>query len=174
MDPTRLLLTLGASPNLQDKHYHNTALHWATAVGNTAAVSTLLTHGADSFIENSRVSVFVVKHYDTSCKSAIKCLRFGKNVEPNSQLCTMSKKCVLADDKMANTSLDVHTFIAHYLPKYCFQSSLDYAFLSLRMSSVIFSRKICDICHIWIRKVAVVFYSLSRDFWAAWRKDVNQ
>ncbi|XP_071809024.1 palmitoyltransferase ZDHHC17-like [Asterias amurensis] len=54
VDPTRLLLTLGASPNLQDKHYQNTALHWATAVGNTAAVTTLLQQGADSFIENSR------------------------------------------------------------------------------------------------------------------------
>ncbi|XP_038075514.1 palmitoyltransferase ZDHHC17-like isoform X2 [Patiria miniata] len=54
VDPTRLLLTLGANPNLQDKHYLNSALHWATAVGNTAAVSTLLQHGSDSFIENSR------------------------------------------------------------------------------------------------------------------------
>ena len=44
----------------------------------------------------------------------------------------------LADDKMANISLDVRTFIAQNLPKYHFQSSLDYTFLSLRVSSIIF------------------------------------
>ena len=44
----------------------------------------------------------------------------------------------LADVKMANISLDVHTFIAQNLPKYNFQSSLDSTFLSLTVSSNIF------------------------------------
>ena len=44
----------------------------------------------------------------------------------------------LADDKMANILLDVHTFIAHNLPKYHFQSSLDYTFLALNVSAIIF------------------------------------
>ena len=44
----------------------------------------------------------------------------------------------LADDKMANTSLDLHTFITQNLPKYIFQSSLDYTFLSLSVSPIIF------------------------------------
>ena len=43
----------------------------------------------------------------------------------------MSIACVLADDKMANISLDVHTFIAQKLKKYRFQSSVDYSTLSL-------------------------------------------
>ena len=47
----------------------------------------------------------------------------------------------LADDKMANISLDVHTFIAQNLPKYRFQSSLAYTFLSLSASSIIFKGK---------------------------------
>ena len=64
----------------------------------------------------------------------------------------LSKHVFLADDKMANTSLDVHTFIAQNLPKYIFQSSLDYTFLSSSVSSIIFYRKICDISHIWIEK----------------------
>ena len=38
----------------------------------------------------------------------------------------------IADDKMANISLDVHTFIAENLPKYRLQYSLDYTFLSLK------------------------------------------
>ena len=48
------------------------------------------------------------------------------------------KHVFLADGKMANISLDVHTFIAQNLPKYCFQCSLDYTFLSLSVSSIIF------------------------------------
>ena len=48
------------------------------------------------------------------------------------------KACVLADDKMTNISLDVHTLIAPNLQKYRFQSSLDYTFLSLSVSSIIF------------------------------------
>ena len=39
---------------------------------------------------------------------------------------------------MANISLDVYKFIAQNLPKYNFQSSLDYTFLSLSVSSIIF------------------------------------
>ena len=65
-------------------------------------------------------------------------MAFGKNVGPNRHLCTMSIACVLADDKMANSSLDVRTFIAQNLLKYRFQSSLDYTFLSLSESSIIF------------------------------------
>ena len=67
---------------------------------------------------------------------------------------------LLADNKMANISLDVHTFIAENLPKYRFHSSRDYTFLTLGLGvfSISFKRKICDFCHIWDRKVAVVFY----------------
>ena len=59
--------------------------------------------------------------------------KFGKSVISNRHLCTMLIACVLlcADDKMANISLDVHTFIAQNLPKYRFQSSLDCTFISL-------------------------------------------
>ena len=57
----------------------------------------------------------------------------------------MSKHVILADDKMANISLDmIHNHIAQNLPlpvpQYRFQSSLDYTWLSqgLSMSSIIF------------------------------------
>ena len=76
----------------------------------------------------------------------------GKNVKPNRHLCTMSKHKFLADDKMANISLNGHTFIAQNLLKYHFQSSADNTFLSLSVSSLIIQRKICDVCHIWIEK----------------------
>ena len=51
-------------------------------------------------------------------------MKEGKNVEPNRHLCTMSKLVFLADDKMANISLDLHTFIAQNLPKYIFNPHL--------------------------------------------------
>ena len=63
--------------------------------------------------------------------------KIGKSVISNRHLCTMSIACVLADDN-ANVSLDVHTLIAQNLPKYRFHSSLDYTFLSLSESSIIF------------------------------------
>lgn len=42
LDPTRLLLTLGASTNLTDYNKGNTALHWAILARNTTAISTLV------------------------------------------------------------------------------------------------------------------------------------
>ena len=50
----------------------------------------------------------------------------------------MSKHVFLADDKMANISLDVHTFTAQNLPTYRFQTSFYCTFLSLSVSSIIF------------------------------------
>ena len=52
--------------------------------------------------------------------------------------CAYYEQVFLADDKMANISLDVHTFIAQNLPKYHFKSSLDYTSLSLRVFSITF------------------------------------
>lgn len=42
VDPTRLLLTLGASPHPVDHAHGNTALHWAILARNTTAISTLV------------------------------------------------------------------------------------------------------------------------------------
>uniref|UniRef100_A0A1Y1KH18 Palmitoyltransferase n=3 Tax=Photinus pyralis TaxID=7054 RepID=A0A1Y1KH18_PHOPY len=42
LDPTRLLLTLGASTKLTDSTQGNTALHWAILSRNTTAISTLI------------------------------------------------------------------------------------------------------------------------------------
>lgn len=55
LDPTRLLLTLGANPNLTDFTHGNTALHWAIMARNTNAISTLLLQGhANLNIPNNR------------------------------------------------------------------------------------------------------------------------
>lgn len=51
-DPTRLLITLGASLNLVDSKHKNTALHWAVYSRNSNAVSLILKAGADITIAN--------------------------------------------------------------------------------------------------------------------------
>lgn len=51
-DPTRLLITLGASLNLTDRN-RNTALHWAVYYRNRTAFQLLIKAGANVFIENS-------------------------------------------------------------------------------------------------------------------------
>ncbi|XP_053600142.1 palmitoyltransferase Hip14 [Plodia interpunctella] len=45
VDPTRLLLTLGASTHPTDCSHGNTALHWAILARNTTAISTLILYG---------------------------------------------------------------------------------------------------------------------------------
>lgn len=42
LDPTRVLLTLGANTSLADYNQGNTALHWAILARNTQAISTLI------------------------------------------------------------------------------------------------------------------------------------
>jgi len=51
MDPTQLLITLGASLSLTDRN-RNTALHCAVLAKNSTAVSLLLKHGANANFQN--------------------------------------------------------------------------------------------------------------------------
>lgn len=53
VDPTRLLLKLGASHKSTDYHQRNTALHWAVLAKNLTAVTILLEYGADVDVENA-------------------------------------------------------------------------------------------------------------------------
>ena len=55
VDPTRLLLTFGASSSIVDRLYGNTAMHWAVQAKNCIAIGVLLNHGASPFIENDMV-----------------------------------------------------------------------------------------------------------------------
>ncbi|CAH1388918.1 unnamed protein product [Nezara viridula] len=52
LDPTRLLLTFGASTTMQDSVKGNTALHYAIETRNTLAVSSLVSAGANFDITN--------------------------------------------------------------------------------------------------------------------------
>ena len=52
-DPTRLLITLGSSLNLQDLKHKNTPLHWSVYSRNSNAVSLLINAGADLYLKNA-------------------------------------------------------------------------------------------------------------------------
>ncbi|XP_013776131.2 palmitoyltransferase ZDHHC17-like [Limulus polyphemus] len=53
-DPTRLLLTMGASLTMTDRYHQNTPLHWAVFARNQNAVSLLLKAGANIFAKNAQ------------------------------------------------------------------------------------------------------------------------
>ncbi|KAK0162418.1 hypothetical protein PV327_006195 [Microctonus hyperodae] len=52
LDPTRLLLILGANHSLTDIIHCNTALHWAIIARNNTAIYTLVHHGASLDVPN--------------------------------------------------------------------------------------------------------------------------
>lgn len=55
LDPVRLLLTLGANPNLQDLTHGNSALHWAIMARNPRAIWSLVVKGnANLDLKNQR------------------------------------------------------------------------------------------------------------------------
>ncbi|XP_075544044.1 palmitoyltransferase Hip14 isoform X2 [Dermacentor variabilis] len=53
-DPSRLLITLGASLTMCDTYHRNTPLHWAVYVRNSSAVSLLIKAGSDLFARNAQ------------------------------------------------------------------------------------------------------------------------
>lgn len=53
IDPTRLLISLGASITLTDNQFKNTALHWAVYSMNLTAITLLLKSNADVDIKNA-------------------------------------------------------------------------------------------------------------------------
>ncbi|KAJ8667909.1 hypothetical protein QAD02_009572 [Eretmocerus hayati] len=54
LDPTRFLLTLGASYTLADNFHGNTALHWAIIAKNNTAIRTLVNYGAPLDVPNHK------------------------------------------------------------------------------------------------------------------------
>lgn len=66
LDPTRLLLTLGASTGLTDNTQGNTALHWAILARNSTAITTLILQAQASLdIPNHRgdTPLVMLQHY---------------------------------------------------------------------------------------------------------------
>jgi len=53
LDPTKLLISLGASMSVQDDVHRNTPLHWALISRNPTAISILVTKGSPLTVRNS-------------------------------------------------------------------------------------------------------------------------
>jgi len=58
------LIQAGADINAADEH-GKTALHWAAAVNNLEAVTSLLSHGANKDAQNDKVNILIV-HFHLS------------------------------------------------------------------------------------------------------------
>ena len=54
-DPTRMLLTFGASVNKRENQFANTALHYACLTGNTCAIKLLIDANAEIDVSNKKV-----------------------------------------------------------------------------------------------------------------------
>ncbi|CAD7972737.1 unnamed protein product [Amoebophrya sp. A25] len=71
VDLIQLLLDYGANPNARGE-FHRTALWRAAFTGNTAAVDTLLNHGADpTFYDNSMQTPLAVAPADSACEAVL-------------------------------------------------------------------------------------------------------
>lgn len=69
LDPTRLLLTFGASTNIADRLHGNTALHWAIQAKNHVAFGVLINHGASVDIANNMVMFVRIIFEISVCKN---------------------------------------------------------------------------------------------------------
>jgi len=123
-DPTRLLITLGASLNLTDRN-RNTALHWAVYYRNRTAFQLLLKAGANVFIQNSSG--------DTPLDIAKK-LRiywFSKKLEEVIQEKELANKNVfvrlIKDEEIKKWIIFAFPFLVYYLLGSILNSSLSYA-----------------------------------------------
>jgi len=60
IDPTRLLISLGASVESQDNN-DNTSLHWAVESRNASAISMLIDKNAPLYGANNKVLLYSIK-----------------------------------------------------------------------------------------------------------------
>lgn len=122
-DPTRLLITLGASLNLTD-HNRNTALHLAVYYHNRTAFQLLIRAGANVFIQNSSG--------DTPLDIAKKCriYWFSRRLEEIVQEKEIANKNVfvrlLRDEEIKKWLIFAFPFLIYYLLGSILNSSLSY------------------------------------------------
>ncbi|RWS29021.1 zinc finger protein-like protein [Leptotrombidium deliense] len=123
-DPTRLLITLGASLNLTDNKHGNTALHWAVYSRNNNAVSLLLNAGANAFICNRQGDT------PTEMSRRLKLTWITSRIEEVTKEKELSKKhiCVriFKDKKIRYWSTLGAPFLIYYFLGSLFHSDLSY------------------------------------------------
>ncbi|XP_012279856.1 palmitoyltransferase Hip14 isoform X1 [Orussus abietinus] len=131
LDPTRLLLTLGASHSLTDNLHGNTALHWAIIAKNHTAISTLIQHGAALDVPN-----FQNETPQTLLSPHIGAAWLGHKVSQEIREKQGRTRAWCRDKRVRWYCMVSTPFILFYLIGMVFQSGLDYlmklgAFLTL-------------------------------------------
>ncbi|CAG0890076.1 unnamed protein product [Cyprideis torosa] len=89
LDPTRILLTFGASPSAKDKVQGNTALHWALQHRNIVAVVLLLDHSAPMDVSNLKGET----PYSIAVREKLPCPRLNRRLQELSDA-NRSKPCI--------------------------------------------------------------------------------
>ena len=143
-DPTRLLITLGASLNLTDKN-RNTALHWAVYYRNRTAFHLLIKAGANIFIQNSsgdapldmakklRISWFVKKLDE---------ITFEKELSTKNLFVRLLK-----DDEIKKWAIFAFPFLIYYLLGSILNSSLSYGVKLLFVIIILLIALLSSKCH---------------------------
>ncbi|KAL7294773.1 hypothetical protein TKK_0011708 [Trichogramma kaykai] len=121
LDPTRLLLTLGASHSLTDNMHGNTALHWAIIAKNASAIRTLVQFGASLDVPNLKNET-PMKLLQPHIGSAWLGHKFSNEIRQK-----QNPTRVWCRDKRIRWYCMIGTpFIVFYMVGMIFQSGLDY------------------------------------------------
>uniref|UniRef100_A0A0A9YIY7 Palmitoyltransferase n=3 Tax=Lygus hesperus TaxID=30085 RepID=A0A0A9YIY7_LYGHE len=127
LDPTRLLLTFGASTTMQDFIYGHTPLHWAIEVRNPLAVSSLIMHGAPLDIPNNQgVTAYSLlsspKATSWVGKKVLEKVTEHSSVSQKDTICHRIK----SDKRLRYYTMVSTPFVMFYLVGMTLQSSLPY------------------------------------------------
>ncbi|XP_014256547.1 palmitoyltransferase Hip14 isoform X2 [Cimex lectularius] len=127
LDPTRLLLTFGASTTMQDAVQGNTALHWAISSRNHLAVSSLIMNGASLDIQNAQgISAYNLLSTSDACawvgKKVLDKVAEHPVVSQRNTICQKIKN----DKRIKYYSMVSTPFLMFYLVGMTLQSSIPY------------------------------------------------
>ncbi|XP_033216897.1 palmitoyltransferase Hip14 isoform X1 [Belonocnema kinseyi] len=177
LDPTRLLLTLGASHSLTDNLHGNTALHWAIIAKNNTAILTLVHHGASLDVPN-----FQNETPMTLLGPHIGAAWLGHKVTHEIKEKQGRVRTWCRDKRIRWYCMVSTPFILFYVIGMIFQSSLDYllklvAFVAIYLSiysanHFVFDERLFDVLPMSIYLATKTWIYLTWVFWlgmhAAW------
>lgn len=149
VDPTRLLLTLGASHKMADYKNKNTALHWAVSVRNMTAITLLLDANADVEVLNasneSPLSIarnhqcpWLVKMLEAHIKESPPDDTFLKRISRNKHICGLLRNV---------TPFLLYFFIAYILDSGASSVEKIVYLVIILVLLIVFGRLVQDSCH---------------------------
>lgn len=148
VDPTRLLMTLGASHKLTDYQHKNTALHWAVYAKNLTAITLLLEAGSDVDVHNANDESPLTLARKNQSPWLVKMLEAHTREQP--QRSNLLQR-IANNKQLGDIVRNLTPFIAYFMLAFIIDSGLTplVKILCIFMMSVllfIFSRFIHDSC----------------------------